>query len=536
MKREKLLNTIGLCLLGACFLVALLRVVGRDQAQETEGRTVIRFAHWQLEGGLRGAFDELARDYERLHPGVRVEQLAIPERTYTQWVKTQLIGGTAPDLIQLGKGSDEELIARHFTPLSDLVSRPNPYNVGTPLEGVPLRETILDGIASPPAYQANLIDHYGVPVSMFTVRMYYNRDLWRLVLGDTPTPRTYEDFKALFPRIEDYNRRTGRQLLPIAGSKANAPMLINTLIQNQTQRLVQERIAGATLRTTGPEIGLAFLRGDWSLEDPAFTDALHIARETGLRMQPGFLQLGREDATFYFVQGKALMITTGSWDSPSFRAQVNFELGVFPIPLPTRDHPRYGRNLFGPASEAEVGTGLALGVTRLSRDPARAADFLLYLASRPHNAKFSRLSGWLPSVVGVKPPAEIAPFLPIADGYVPGFDFTLGSIGANTTRTFENAANRLYSPQGSIESFRDTVRVGLPGAIEDDLRRNVRQLEFNIGRQDIALIAHLALQARHPDHATLAAKIDQIVESQHALDTARARTSAELEARAAAAK
>lgn len=524
MKREKILNTIGLCLLTACFLFALFRVFGRGSGQADDRRTVLRFAHWQLEGGLRAAFDELARDYEKLNPDIRIEQLAVPERTYSQWVKTQLVGGTAPDIIQLGRGTDDETLARYFVPLSDVVPLPNSYNAGTPLADVPLRETIIDGMVSTPTYSPNLLEHYGIPVSMFTMRMYYNRELWRLVLGDTPTPTSYDEFQALFSRIDDYNRRTGRSILPIAGSKANAPMLINVLLQNQTQRLVQEKIAGPTLRTTGVEIGLSLLRGDWTLEDPAYNDALTIARETGLRMQPGFLQLGREDATFYFVQGNALMITTGSWDSPSFRAQIGFEIGVFPIPLPGRDHPRYGRNLFGPSSEAETGTGLSFGVTRTAPDAKRATDFLLFLASQPYNAKFSRVSGWLPSVVGVVPPKEIEPFLPRAEGYVPGFDFGFGALGANSLRVTDTAVNRLYSPQGSVEAYREVLAATLPAAIEDDVRRNARQLEFNITRQDIALLAHLALQARKPDDKVLARKVDEILESQHLMESTRTRS------------
>jgi raffinose/stachyose/melibiose transport system substrate-binding protein len=523
MRRENLLNAIGFTLLAACFLVALFRVLGRDHRAEADGRTVIRFAHWQLEGGLRGAFDQLARDYERLHPDLRIEQLAIPERTYPQWVKTQLVGGTAPDIIQLGKGMDEETLARYFTPLGDVVARPNPHNAGTPLEGLPLRETILDGLVSSPSYQANLLNHYGVPVSMFTVRMYYNRDLWRLVLGDTPPPATYEEFMALFPRIEEYARRTGRTILPVAGSRTNAPMLINALVQNQTQRLVQEKIATPILRIANPEVAVAYLRGDWQLRDPAFLDALDIARETGLRLQPGFLQLGREDATFYFVQGKALMITTGSWDSPSFRMQVDFDIGVFPIPLPSREHPRYGRNLLGPSSEAEAGTGLAFGLTRLSTAPERAVDFMLYLASQPHNAEFSRLSGWLPSVVGVRPPPEIEPFLPRIEGYVPGFDFSASSIGTSGLRVVENAANQLYSPQGSADAFVTALEARLPEAFADDIRRTARQLEFNTARQDIAVLAYLALHTRQPEEPLHAVRLEQVLESQHLLEGTRLR-------------
>ena len=528
MKRENYLNLIGFCMLGAAFLFALIRVFGFDDRATADGRAVLRFAHWQLEGGLRDAFEQLARDYERLHPDVRVEQLAIPERTYAQWIKTQLVGGTTPDIVQLGRGTDTETVARYFVPLGDAVEQPNPYNAGTPLAETPWRDTILDGMAASPSYYADLLENYGAPVSMFTVRVYYNRDLWRRILGDTPPPRTYDEFLAVFPRVEDFNRRTGRTVLPIAGSRSNAPMLINAYMQNQTQRLVQDRVAGPALRANGPELGLALLSGDWTLRDPAYLDALDIARTLALRMPPGFMQLGREDASFYFIQGRALMITTGSWDSPSFRSQVEFDLGVFQAPLPTAEHPRYGRNLQGRSSEAEVGTGLVFGITRQSASAERALDFLRFLASQPHNTRFTELSGWLPSVVGVVPPSDIEPFLPEPDGYVPGFDFSLSQIGPDTVRTIETASNRLFSPHGSVEDFVSVLEDRLPAGVKSDLRRVLRNGQGSLARQDIALLGWFSLGVHDPSDSIIADKITRLLEAQNSLETSRAWLDAKL--------
>lgn len=518
MKRENLLNTVGLSLLAACFLFAAFQVLGHRRAAADDGKIVLRLSHWQLEGGLRGAFDTLAREYEKLHPDVRVEQIAIPDRSYAQWIKTQLIGGTAPDLVQLGRGDDIETLARFFVPITAHVGRTNPYNAGTDLASVPWRDTAIDNMAVWPGYRPELLENYGASVSIFTIRMYCNRDLWRAVLGDTPLPRTYDEFLAVCDRVEAWSARSGRRLLPVAGSKANAPLLVNGLVQNQTQRLVQEKIAGPTLRVTPQEIGVRLLRGDWTLDDPLFGGALDVAREVALHMQPGFNQLGREDAAFYFVQGQALMITTGSWDSPSFRAQIDFDLDVFDVPRPGPDHPHHGAGAYGRSSEAETSTGLCFGITRLSPHFDQALDFLMFLTSRPRNAEFSQESGWLPAVVGVTPPEALAPFAPVADGYVPGFDLTFSNVGANTLRVIDNNTHRLYAPDGSADEFRAILERELPREIEADLRRTLRLGELNNNRQDIALLAHLALAARHPDDADRAAKVDALVESQHAME------------------
>lgn len=521
MNRSRLPTVIAIALVVLLFGFAAQRVLRRDLPGPDGATEVIRFAHWQLESGLRDAFDQLARDYEALHPGVRVEQIAIPERVYLQWVRTQLVGGTASDLIQIGKGINEEMLARHFVPLTAHVEAPNPYNVGTPLEGVPLRDTIMDGLQSTANYSAGLLDHYGVGVSMFTVRMLYNRDLWRRLLGDTPPPRTFEEFVTICERVAAAENPLGRPILAVAGSRDNTPYIVNRLFGSQTQRLAQEIDLLRDLRLTNVALATSFLRDEWTLDHPAITRALEVVREAGQHFQPGFTQLGRNDASFFFVQGRALMIATGSWDSPGFRAQADFDIGVFDLPMPTRDHPRYGAQVVGLPAEADVGTGLSFGLTRQSAHPERALDFLRFLVSHGGNSTFARLSGWLPSVVGVEPAAEMQPFLPRLRGSIAGFDLYLFSIGPNAPRVVLNALNQLVGPGGSVDAYRATLAATYPAAVREDLFRSVRTTTANTARQDVILAALEHRQAHAPtaDAATepandLADKIDELIEGQ----------------------
>jgi raffinose/stachyose/melibiose transport system substrate-binding protein len=515
MNRRQISAGFGFLLLLGCFAYSLLGVFGREREARADNVRTITFAHWQLESGIREALDVLARDYEALHPDVRVRQIAIPERIYPQWIRTQLVGGTASDIIQLGIGMDDEIAARYFLPLSKEVEAPNPYNSGTELAALAWRDTFLDGMNGGWGYRGNLLDYYGVPLSMFTTRVYYNRSLWRLVLGDTPEPADYEAFLRVCERVREHSERHGVTLLPIAGSRANGPMLVDKLFHSQTQRLYQELNLLPHLRPGGADIGLGLLRGDWSLRHPGFLDALAIAREVGGFLQPGYQSLGREDATFYFIQSRALMIATGSWDSPSFRAQAPFEIGVFDVPLPTRDHPRYGRNTLGPLSEAEIGTGLSFGITRLSRDADLALDFLRFVTSRAGNARFSEISGWLPSVIGVEPAPEIAPFLPVADGYVNGFDINLNYVGSDSRRVIDAAQNTLIGPAGGVERFVGVLERELPAAIRQDLERLVRDSRHNLSRQDVIGAAYLFLSRHEPALAAEAAdRRSRILEGQ----------------------
>lgn len=312
MKREKILPAVGFTLLIVCFLIALGRVFSRQRAAMNPDEIVIRVAHWQLEAGLRSAIDTIARDYEREHPGVRIEQNPIPERIFPSWLRTQLVGGTAPEIIEIGKGSDDETLARFFLPLTPYVEQPNPYNAGTSLAALRWRDTFVDGLAGGDSYKPNLLEYYGVPLSMFTARLYYNVTEWKRILGDTPPPEDYDAFVEICERVQRYAAETGENIVPIAGSHYGTPWFASSLIGGQTQRLTQELDDILVIKPHATEIALQFATGRWTLDEPDFVNGLVLARQIGRFAQPGFIQSSRDDATFYFVQGRALMIVTGS--------------------------------------------------------------------------------------------------------------------------------------------------------------------------------------------------------------------------------
>lgn len=529
MNRDRILPLFGLVLLLVCFGLALARIIGRERAEADPDQVVIRLAHWQLESGIRDAIDTLARDYERLHPGVTIQQNPIPERIYPSWLKTQLVGGTAPDLIQIGKGSDDETLARFFAPLTAELDLANPYNTATPLAATPWRETFVDGLAGGDSYKPNLLEYYGVPLSMFTVRMYYNVTAWRRILGDTPPPADYDAFVDLCERVREHARATGETMLPIAGSSYGTPWFTSALIGGQTQRLARSLDDALVLRPMGTDNALQFLAGRWRLDDPDFVNGLELARQVGRYAQPGFLQATRDDASFYFMQGRALMIVTGSWDAPSFRALAPFELGVFRLPMPLADHPRYGAGIIGPVSEADTPSGATFGLTRSSRHPERALDFLRFVTSQTGNAEFSRVSSWLPSVVGIELQPLVQPFAPATHGYVNGLGLDVGG-GADVRRILDAHLGALFDANTDLSRFQETLRTQLPAAVRSDLLRTCAQFLANTGRQDTLVVAQTMLRAASPDSADLLRKQSELFEAQTMQELRRAATLRDLAA------
>lgn len=528
MKREKLLPFIGFGLLLICFGVALTRVFTRHRAAANPNETVIRIAHWQLESGIRDAIDVLAREYERQHPGVRIEQNPIPERIFPSWLRTQLVGGTAPDLIEIGKGSDDETLARFFVPLTEQVEQPNPYNAGTSLEKTPWRDTFVDGLAGGESYKPNLLEYFGIPLSMVTVRMYYNVTEWKRILGDTPPPANYDDFVSICERIQDYAKKTGENIVPIAGSNYGTPWFATSLIGNQTQRLTQRLDDTLVIKPNATENALQFLSGQWTVDDPEFVNGLTLARQIGRFAQPGFVQANRDDATFYFVQSRALMIVTGSWDAPSFRSLAPFEVSAFRLPMPSPDHPRFGAGTFGPSSEADTPTSAPFGLTHASKHPEVALDFLHFASSRPGNETFSRISGWLPSVADIELPPLVKPFEPILNGYVNGLGLEVGG-GPEVRRIVASNLGALFDTNTDVSKLQDLLRSQLPDAVRSDLVRVLRQYVLNTARQDSLLAAQVILHEQRPKVAEHRRKQSELLEAQTLQELRRAWVIHELE-------
>ena len=185
---------------------------------------------------------------------------------------------------------------------------------------------------------------------------------------------------------------------------------------------------------------------------------------------------------------------------------LHHEIGVFGLPLPAPTHPKYGEFVFGPVAEG-ASTGLNFGIPRYTKNFDQTLDFLRYLGSYRVNEKFSRVSGWLPSVVGVTPGELIAPFAPRELGYMGGF--SLERLGADTRRIISNAHHVLVAPNGSAEAIIEEIRKDIPRSLRSDLERGQREAVVNISRQDVTLAA---LQ-RETDPS--AEKLDQVLESQN---------------------
>jgi raffinose/stachyose/melibiose transport system substrate-binding protein len=521
MSRRKLSTLIALGLLLAAYVLSVSHVVNWRGigAPVPPPRVTLRFAHWQLEAGMREAFDVVARRYMELHPEVRVEQLAVPGAVYKQWLNTQLAGGTVPDLVSFNS-ADLTLVAqlpRHFEAITRWLEEPNPYNAGTRLAGVPWRLTFIDGGRNRSTYLDQYRNYYAVGLSAHTMRMFYNRDLLREITGRDVPPQNFREWLELGKKVRAH--RPGLQA--VAGARENMLWMVPMVVNQGISRWLLASDYELRFSATAVDFFGDLLRGRWNLRSPEMQKALRIALAFGGEMPPGFLQIDRDSALQAFLRGDAFSIPSGTWDYPTMRAQGSFKIGAFRLPVPTDDDPELGGLALLPVAEGVLSTSLPFYLSKQSRHKPEAIDFLRFVTGLEGNRLFSHASHWMPAVDGAEIEPELEPFKQTLDGYAvidaQNGPAVLIGPGADYFRLIETNLHLLYAPNGGVEAFTRAIEGQFRNTVRSDLQNQLHiQLE-NLRRRDIALGALQFLDAGERAEAGRQLSGQHLVETQAGL-------------------
>jgi len=419
----------ALLAIAVAFALASVSIYFHRKEQAPEGAIVLRLGHWQLEGSVRDALNAMAERYRKeVNPNVFIVQDAIPEMVYGQWLTTQLMGGTAPDMLEMGIGVPYHLLVqyynRYFVPLTPYVDRPNPHNRDSSLASTPLRSTFKDGMRN--SYIEELQEYMNIPLSQFGVRVFFNSDLLKQLTGRTAI-HGYRDFLAACEEIEAHRNEKGKPYIAIAGSKYHLPMWESMMFDPLTYPVLSIADFNRDGFVSNDEVYTAFKAGRLSFDHPAIRARYKMLRDVSSHFQTGYTGLTRDEAVFLFAQQRAVFITTGTWDVRSLQQQAKgqFEVGVMDFPVPDKDDPEYGEVVLGKIYEKPVG-GFPFGITRFCKHPEVALDFLLFMASQKGNEDLNRIIGWIPTIVDTKMDPVLEAFQPHLRGVYGCLNLFLG--------------------------------------------------------------------------------------------------------------
>lgn len=423
-------QSYALIVVVGAFAWAGLAILSYRTEQSPPGSITIRLGHWQLEASVRDAIQEMAKRYrEQVNPRVYVVQDAIPEGLYGQWVSTQLMGNTAPDIMQVGNFLPYPVwlayYSRYFTPISRYVNAPNPHNAGTALAEKPLRQTYKDGMKT--AYVVELQEYISVPLSQFGVRVFYNRDLLQRLTGRDTAPEDYRAFLAVCAEIQRHRDELGREYVPIAGSAYHFGMWGGMMFDPLTYSAIRKGDFNRDAELGNDEFFVAVKTGRMDFHFEPYRLRFQMQREVTDFFQTGYTGLSRDEAVFLFAQQRAVFMTTGTWDARSLEEQAagRFRVGVMNFPLPTKDDPVYGSVIEGRNYES-IDAGFRFAISRTSPHFDVALDFLLFLASQKQNEALNRIIGWIPAIEGTEMDPLLRAFEPNLEGIYAAFPVVLG--------------------------------------------------------------------------------------------------------------
>ncbi len=386
-------------------------------------------------------FEETARAFEAMRPGVRVDADGDPRAQ--DKLRVRLLGGDAPSLTNAELPWYALARAGKLRPLDDALDGPA---WGEP--GTRWRDTFLPGALD--RYRVG--EHvYGVPLFYSLYTFHYDKAFFEA--HSLAPPATWDELYALAARI----RALGR-----------APMAFQGRYHEYADGLVD----AAYFHLAGRERYYAQKAlAPGSFDNPEYRQALglvqRLAREA---FQAGAMGMSHTDAQLELFEGRAAMVVCGSWLKSEMLGKIpaGFRLGAFNLPLPAG------------GSRADP-TAVQLWANYyfvFAGAPAEALDFLRYLTSRERAARFAARQDFPVAIRG-------------ANG---GLSADLGDVArliAGATSTYGEAAREGFP---DFEQHRADVRYALLAGRATP-EESARRLEATAG----------AVRARHerPDELTV---------------------------------
>jgi multiple sugar transport system substrate-binding protein len=332
-------------------LFALLAVAAAGCGDGGDSRGTLRFWAMGREGEV---VEALVRDFERANPDVRVELQQIPWSAAHEKLLTAFVGGTTPDLAQLGNTWIAEFVAlRALEPLDARVGASRTIEPGAYFAGI---------------WDTNVIDGalFGVPWYVDTHVLFYRRDILARA-GYDSMPRTWSGWRTALDAVKE-----------VVGPDRYAVFLP---INEWTPPVIFGLQAGSALLAEGATRGAfsadAFRRG--------FDFYIDLLRD-GLAPPV----TNNEIANLYqeFERGYFAMYITGPWNLGEFERRLPRELqdAWTTAPLPGPDGP--GVSLAG---------GSSLVLFRKSRRKDAAWRLVEFLSQPEQQVRFYQLTGDLPA-------------------------------------------------------------------------------------------------------------------------------------------
>ena len=314
------------------------------------GKKVIKFMHIWPEGSSNAQFlvvKKIITDYEKQHPNVKIETEILNADQYRDKLKVLAAANELPDI---GMTWSDGFIKPYvkgdmLEPLDDVVSGDQD-----------LKDAFIPGVKESYAVNGKT---YGLPLELNISYIFYNKDIFKKF--NLEVPKTFEEYKNVVKTLAE-NGVTPATV----GAKDGWPASFWFMY-------LADRIGGPTILTD-------VIHGKAKMDDPAI---LKAAQEVQSLVNMGGFEkrasaLSYEDAKDYFMNEKAAMFLTATWELPNYTTspdvtqELKEKIGYFKFPL-------YEGGKGTDINSYVGGPGVGVFVAKDSKVKKEAKDFVGFL-------------------------------------------------------------------------------------------------------------------------------------------------------------
>lgn len=354
---------------------------------------------------------EVAAEWEKLHPGrrIRYQQLINTGSGEGEWLKTQLLGGIAPEIVsQNAEIAWQDVDKGWYVPLDEFMERPTPYVEGHPRWIDTFSNQALVGAKRAPDGKL-----YCISIDIVETGLFYNKRLLKEA-GVEKLPETWEEMYAAFDKIQKLHKIPMTATFNLAsdwGQDIVFEMLYHDLLPDMD--LVPssgdaEAYLGHYL--DAKEAGFLFTKGFFTRRDPRWREQYRIIKEWRRYWAK---EQKNTDPDRLFLTGRLAMYWNGSWFIRRMAKDpyVDFEWGVTYLPTITKATSPYGS---GTPATVIGGAAVQLHVTNSAVQNGNledCIDFLMYLSSpRVIERLAQEALVFIPNIKGAEMDPRLAPF------------------------------------------------------------------------------------------------------------------------------
>ncbi|MBP1994484.1 ABC transporter substrate-binding protein [Paenibacillus eucommiae] len=395
------------------------------------------------------ALDELNKEYEALHPNVKIELVKVPNtQDRNAWLQARMMAKDAPDIFWLNFESTWDHYQKGwFYPVDEWMKDPTPYN-DNKVWGDTFVAGILDSVRAP---NGKL---YDIPADGVGVAIFYNKKIFQDL--NLEVPKTWKEFMDVQAKIK------ASGVTPFAFNMVNKGCCdaswseallhnqfligqIDQLDENKNNRVDPIEIAHATKSGLLPN-------------NEILKQEVAMIKEWMQYWPKGYAS--KYDQTEMFTSGKAAMVYGSSGTFSAYRAMnLPFEWGAFNFPVVTKESAplstEKGAKILGPWGP---GQWIIPGYLE-KEDPDKLQiikDYLMFLSKPESISKLAKEAQTEPNIIGATAPEGHEVFqedLPII--VIQAYDVYMGRSFSDK---FENALMLYLNDSISMDEYLKQIK------------------------------------------------------------------------------